>query len=219
LLEKSIPHLLMPNSTLSILIPVYNEALTLEKILDAVCGVELIGDLQKDIIIINDGSTDDSEQRALRYINKHPSYSIRYLKHNQNLGKGAAIQTGIRESTGDFLVIQDADLEYNPEEYNSLLEPIIEGRADVVYGSRFIGSNPHRVLFFWHYIGNKFLTLLSNAFSNLNLTDIETCYKMFSSRIIKSINLKETGFGFEPEVTAKLAAIPGIRVYEIGISY
>ncbi len=209
----------VPRSTLSIIIPVYNEAKTLAEILDRVCRVQLIGEVQKEIVIVNDGSTDDTDQQALEYIKKHPSQGIHYLLHDQNRGKGAAIRTAIVECSGDYLVIQDADLEYNPEEYNSLLEPILAGDADVVYGSRFMGGNPHRVHFFWHYLGNKFLTLLSNALTNLNLTDMETCYKMFSSGIFKSLDLEESRFGFEPEVTAKLAKIPGIRIFEIGISY
>jgi glycosyltransferase involved in cell wall biosynthesis len=150
---------------------------------------------------------------------KNPDLSIMYIKHEKNKGKGAAIHTGINHATGEYLIIQDADLEYDPEEYNDLLKPVAKADADVVYGSRFMGNNPHRILFFWHSIGNKILTFLSNMFSNLNLTDMETCYKLFRSEIIKDIKLNETRFGFEPEVTAKLSRIKNIRLYEVGISY
>ena len=204
---------------LSIIIPAYNEAPTIHLILDKIKAVELIGDMKKEIIITNDFSTDDTEGAILRYMEANPEMNIRYLKHEVNKGKGAALHTGIEHASGDLLIIQDADLEYNPQEYNILLRPVLEGVADVVYGSRFIGGHPHRILFFWHSIGNKWLTFLSNMFTNLNLTDMETCYKLFKTEIIQSLNLVENRFGFEPEVTAKISRIPKIRIYEVGISY
>lgn len=157
----------------------------------------------------------------MRYKETHPEQSgvIQYHKHEKNKGKGAAIHTGIQVASGDYVIVQDADLEYDPEEFNILLKPVVDGFADVVYGSRFMGGNAHRILFFWHTLGNKFLTFLSNIFSNLNLTDMETCYKLFDSKIIKGIRLHENRFGFEPEVTQKIAKIKGIRIYEVGISY
>lgn len=205
--------------TLSIIIPAYNEGKTIHLILDRVRLVELVGGLKKEVIVVNDFSKDDTEEAVLRYRDNHPDFNLQYFKHDVNKGKGAALHTGIRVATGDFIVIQDADLEYDPNEYNVLLKPVLDGAADVVYGSRFMGGNPHRILFFWHTIGNKFLTLISNMFSNLNLTDMETCYKLFRSEIIKSIPLQENRFGFEPEVTQKVARIKGIRIYEVGISY
>ncbi|MCB0641066.1 MAG: glycosyltransferase family 2 protein [Phaeodactylibacter sp.] len=204
---------------LSIIIPAYNEEKTIHLILDKVRHVQLIDDMEKEVLIINDCSKDDTEQAILHYQEKYPDFPIRYFKHEVNKGKGAALHTGIREAVGDFLIIQDADLEYDPQEYNILLRPMVEGHADVVYGSRFMGGNPHRILFFWHSIGNKFLTSLSNAFTNLNLTDMETCYKLFRREMIQAIPLMENRFGFEPEVTAKIARIKGIRIYEVGISY
>jgi len=204
---------------LSIIIPVFNEAKTIHLILNKIKNVECINGIQKEIIIINDCSTDDTEEKILNYIQENEQLNIKYYRHSVNKGKGAALHTGIKESSGEYLIIQDADLEYDPQEYNKLIKPIVDGFADVVYGSRFIGGNPHRVLFFWHTIGNKFLTFVSNMVTNLNLTDMETCYKMFNSRHIKSLNLKENRFGFEPEVTAKIARIPKIRIYEVGISY
>lgn len=204
---------------LSIIIPAYNEAATIHLILNKVKEVNLIEGIQKQIIIINDCSKDETEEAVNRYISANPEMDIQYHKHEMNQGKGAALHTGIRLATGDFIVIQDADLEYDPQEYNILLKPVVDGFADVVYGSRFMGGNPHRILFFWHTLGNKFLTFLSNMFSNLNLTDMETCYKLFRSEIIKNIKLREKRFGFEPEVTQKISRIRGLRIYEVGISY
>ena len=206
-------------SKLSIVIPAYNEARTIHFILDKIKKVSLVNDIAKEVIIVNDCSTDDTESAILNYIEQNKDLSIVYYKHEFNKGKGAALHTGISKATGEYLIIQDADLEYDPAEYNLLLNPVINGFADVVYGSRFMGGNPHRVLFFWHTIGNKLLTILSNMFSNLNLTDMETCYKLFKTDLIKSIPLKEQKFGFEPEVTIKVSRIPKIRIYEVGISY
>lgn len=203
---------------LSIVIPAYNEGNTIHLILDKVASVNLLDQIEKEVIIVNDCSTDHTEEAILSYIQKS-TLNIHYFKHEFNQGKGAALHTGISKATGEYLIIQDADLEYDPEEYNDLLKPVLAGHADVVYGSRFMGSNPHRILFFWHTIGNKFLTFLSNLFTNLNLTDMETCYKLFNTKIIQSISLKEKRFGFEPEVTAKISRMPKIRIYEVGISY
>ena len=201
---------------LSIVIPAYNEELTIKTIIEKVRQVTLIGSV---IIIVNDCSKDGTEKSVLEYKAAFPEIEISYYKHTVNQGKGAALHTGIREAKGDLIIIQDADLEYDPEEFNLLLKPILDGFADVVYGSRFMGGKPHRILFFWHSIGNKVLTFFSNALTNLNLTDMETCYKMWKSDIIKNITLKEKRFGFEPEVTAKISRIPKIRIYEVGISY
>jgi len=205
--------------TLSIIIPAYNEEKTIHFILDKIQEVKLTNNIKKEVILVNDCSTDKTEQSILNYIEKNPGLPISYYKHEVNKGKGAALHTGISKATGDYVVIQDADLEYDPEEYNLLLIPVMKGAADVVYGSRFMGGSPHRILFFWHSIGNKVLTMLSNMFTNLNLTDMETCYKLFRRPIIQGIKLQENRFGFEPEVTAKISRIPNIKIYEVGISY
>jgi glycosyltransferase involved in cell wall biosynthesis len=205
--------------TLSILIPVFNEERTVHFILEKVVEVSLIGDYKKEIVLVNDASKDNTEGKIQEFISKYPNETISYYKHEVNQGKGAAIHTGIKNAKGNLIIVQDADLEYDPNEFNILLKPIIDGFADVVYGSRFIGGKPHRILFFFHSIGNKLLTFLSNASTNLNLTDMETCYKLFDAKILKSLLLKENRFGFEPEVTAKISRIKGIRIYEVGISY
>jgi glycosyltransferase involved in cell wall biosynthesis len=199
----------------SIVIPVYNEEQTIKSILERVNSVKL--PIPKEIIVVDDYST-DSTRDILKDINSSGENNLKIICHNKNLGKGAALRTGFAAANGDIMIVQDADLEYNPNEYPKLMEPILNGNADVVYGSRFIGGGPHRVLFFWHYIGNKFLTLLSNMFTNLNLTDMETCYKAFKKDILSQIEIKENRFGFEPEITAKVAKLD-CRIYEVGISY
>ena len=204
---------------LSIVIPAYNEAKTIQAILDKVSAVQLIQSVEKEIIIVDYCSVDQTEEKVTAFQQHTPGVSVIYKKQDINRGKGAALRTGFQLASGDFVIIQDADTEYDPEEYNILLKPMLDGYADVVYGSRFMGGNAHRILFFWHSIGNRILTFFSNMFTNLNLTDMETCYKLFRREIIQSIRLKEDRFGFEPEVTAKVAKIPNIRIYEVGISY
>ncbi|MCC6582977.1 MAG: glycosyltransferase family 2 protein [Chitinophagales bacterium] len=207
------------SAKLSIIVPAYNEENTIQHILNKINGVKLIQDIQKEIIVVNDCSKDKTEQKVTEFQQQHPELNVVYKKHDVNKGKGAALRTGFQSATGDFVIVQDADMEYDPNEFNILMKPILDGFADVVYGSRFIGGKPHRILFFWHTIGNKMLTMASNMFTNLNLTDMETCYKMFRREIIQSIDLKENRFGFEPEVTAKMSKIPKVRIYEVGISY
>jgi glycosyltransferase involved in cell wall biosynthesis len=209
----------MSITKLSILIPAYNEEKTIQLILDKIEAVQLIHNIEKEIIIVNDCSNDQTEAKIQEYIGKNNRIKINLINHTFNQGKGAAINTAIQNATGDYIIIQDADLEYDPEEYNILLNPVFKGGADVVYGSRFIGDKPHRILFYWHSKGNRFLTNLSNIFTNLNLTDMETCYKMIRTSIAKSIHIKEKRFGIEPEITAKLAKIPKIKIFEVGISY
>ena len=209
----------MKVSKLSIIIHAYNEEKTIHLILDKIKNTHLIENIQKEVILINDYSRDNTEEAIQNYIHNNPDLVICYVAHEKNQGKGAALRTGISKAKGELLIIQDADLEYDPNEYNLLLKPVLDGFADVVYGSRFMGGNPHRILFFWHTIGNKFLTFLSNMLTNLNLTDMETCYKLFKTEVIQSIKLKENRFGFEPEITAKVARIKKIRIYEVGISY
>jgi glycosyltransferase involved in cell wall biosynthesis len=204
---------------LSILIPAYNEENTIQLILERVKEVELPNGIVKEIVIVNDCSKDQTIHKVEEYIAQNAEMDIRLFSQTHNQGKGAAINRAIKECTGDYLIVQDADLEYDPQEYNLLLKPVFMDNADVVYGSRFVGHHPHRILFFWHSIGNKFLTRLSNIMTNLNLTDMETCYKLIRTSIAKNIEIKENRFGIEPEITAKLARVPKVRIYEVGISY
>lgn len=204
---------------LSIIVPTYNEEATIYRILQRVDSVELVDEIKKELVVVNDCSNDHTNDEINRFIANNPGADITYLPQPANRGKGAAIHTGIQAATGDFIIIQDADLEYDPNEYNLLLKPMIEGFADAVYGSRFTGDKPHRVLFYFHSVGNKFLTSLSNLLTNVNMTDMESCYKLFRADILKNIKLKENRFGFEAEVTAKISRVPGIRIYEVGISY
>ncbi len=204
---------------LSVIVPAYNEERTIGFILTKLLQVRSAYDIEKEIIVVNDCSTDSTSAAVEAFITANPAEGIRLISHSRNFGKGAAVRTGIVHATGDYVIVQDADLEYDPEEFDILLKPLIADVADVVYGSRFMGGKPHRILFFWHSIGNKFLTMLSNIFTNMNLTDMETCYKMFRRPVIQSIRLTENRFGFEPEITAKIARIPLLRIYEVGISY
>lgn len=204
---------------LSILIPAYNEGPTIHVILEKVSELVLDHGIKKEIIIVNDCSTDNTVERVNAFMQAHPELDIQLFSQEKNKGKGAAINRAIQECSGDYLIVQDADLEYEPEEYNLLIKPVYKDNADVVYGSRFMGHHPHRILFYWHSLGNKFLTNLSNMMTNLNLTDMETCYKLIRTSIAKKINIKENRFGIEPEITAKLAKVKGIRIYEVGISY
>jgi len=203
----------MGTFTISIVIPVYNERETIQELIETV----LRAPYQKEIILVDDGSSDGSRELIGQLAASHPE--IKVCLHEKNCGKGGALKTGFAAATGDIVIIQDADLEYNPGEYPVLLQPILDGKADVVYGSRFAGHGAHRVLYFWHYIGNRFLTLLSNLFTNLNLTDMETCYKVFRREILGQFTITEQRFGIEPEITAKIAKIKGIRIYEVPISY
>lgn len=209
----------MKEKLLSVIIPAYNEGPTIHLILDKIKKVQLIGGFSKEVIIVNDCSIDNTQEAIEAYMKNNPSMAIRHVSHALNKGKGAALHTGIKNAIGELLIIQDADLEYDPEDYNLMLKPVINGNADVVYGTRFYTSHPHRILFFWHTIGNRLLTFLSNMFTNLNLSDMETGYKLFRTNLIQQLNLKESRFGFEPEVTAKISRIRRIRIYEVGISY
>jgi glycosyltransferase involved in cell wall biosynthesis len=201
---------------LSVVMPVYNERATLEQILKRVVAVDV--GMEKEIIMVDDGSTDGTRDLYEKIRASHPDGLIRVFLHEKNQGKGAAVRTGFAEATGDIVLVQDADLEYDPKDYHRLLQPILDGRADVVYGSRFVGGDEHRVLLFWHMVGNRFLTLMSNALTNLNLTDMETCYKVFRREVLQKIRIKSNRFDFEPEITAKVAK-GRWRIYEVGISY
>jgi glycosyltransferase involved in cell wall biosynthesis len=209
----------MKSFTLSIVIPAYNEERTIVSLLQAVLDAPLDNGIGKELIVVNDGSKDKTVELVRSFMAENEEANIQLFEQDKNRGKGAALHRGILEATGEYLIIQDADLEYDPREYNLLLQAVVEGKADVVYGSRFMGGKPHRILFFWHSLGNRFLTMLSNMFTNLNLTDMETCYKLFNTEMVQSLKLREKRFGFEPEVTAKISRIPKVRIYEVGISY
>ncbi len=204
---------------LSIIVPAYNEARLIVDVLSNVIKNLNDNDIHAEIIVVDDASADATADIVTRYIQENQAQKIQLISYKTNRGKGYAIRQGIGAAKGQFLLIQDADHEYDPRDYPPLLAPLLEDKADVVYGSRFIGGNPHRILFFWHSIGNKFLTMISNAFTNLNLTDMETGYKVFRTAIIQQLKLRENRFGIEPEMTAKIARVPGIRIYEVGISY
>ena len=202
-----------PQYKLSVVIPCYNEAATITQIIKAVRSVPISG---IEIIVVNDASSDETRSILESTLKNDID---RIVHHEYNQGKGAALRSGIQHATGDYVIIQDADLEYNPQDYTRLLKPLLSGHADVVYGSRFLGVESHRVLYFWHSMGNKFLTLLCNMFSDLNLTDMETCYKIFKREIIQGVDIRENRFGFEPEITIKISRLEDIRIYEVGISY
>lgn len=204
---------------LSVLVPVFNEESTILHILNKLFEVKLPNSISMEVVVINDYSTDNTESHILNFIKENPSRPVIYKKHSHNMGKGAAIKTGIKNASGDYIIIQDADLEYDPEEFALVIKPVIDHNADVVFGSRFLGGSSRRVLYYWHTVGNRFLTLLSNVFTDLNLSDMETCYKLIRRDLLSNMNLKENRFGFEPEVTCKLAKIKGIKIYEVGISY
>ena len=204
---------------LSILIPCYNEEKTIIKILEKIFSVTLIGGIAREVIVIDDGSTDQTSRLLTEYQIKHPELPLQLYRQGKNKGKGASISLAAGKATGNIMVIQDADLEYDPKDFNKMLKPIVDNHADVVYGSRFVGEGPHRVLFFLHTIGNKILTFLSNLFTGINLTDMETGYKMFRTDTLRKVTITEERFGVEPEITAKISRIDGIRIYEVGISY
>ena len=208
----------MKINKLSIIIPAFNEADTIHLILNKILSVTLTNNIKKEVIIVDDASTDKTVDKIKKYIEDNPKQNIKYFFHKENKGKGAALKTGISKASGELLIIQDADLEYDPTEYNLLLQPVIDGFADVVYGSRFIGSQQTRVLYFWHTLGNKFLTILSNMFTNLNLTDMECCYKVFKKDVIKDLEIISDGFEIEPEITAKLSRNKNIRIFEVPIT-
>lgn len=206
-------------NTLSLIIPAYNEARTIEDMLDKILKSITFNNISTQLVVVDDASKDETLNCVAAWHKRNPEVQLVSIASQPNRGKGFAIRKGIEAAEGDYILIQDADYEYDPRDYPKLLAPVLDGMADVVYGSRFIGGNPHRILFFWHSIGNKFLTSVSNIFTNLNLTDMESGYKLFKREILQSITLKENRFGFEPEVTAKISRIKDIRIYEVGISY